>query len=437
MEYLVDTLKGLIDPILDNLEAQRESLFKMDKKIDLLSHQFNNMLAATDTLEDSVLKATDSSSLCRFSYEKGLGRLDKILRSQSEIVENLDSKLDESKQSIVYNARLIEKLDARIPFLKNNDLLDVAIADTNAALLKLSTVVKEGHDLNISSFLSITNQIANLRGNYNPSKDYLPHATQKASDPADDQAYTDCATPSTPVYTNNVSIFDEMSDLYGITVPANKITPPLTITEPSTVESTTSNAFNENCTPLKSHPNVTVRRRNHLTYPADDHANTNHATPSIPVHTTLATIESAIGSTPNVNCTSLETHPNVTIRRGNHHMTHQVTKKLFVSRLHPRTSSADVLSRIERFLKYKNRIFCSNLIDCQKITSNRNRVASFKITVPAEAFNFLNSPCAWPSGTFTQEFVNKRRSKPRINNPTNICAFPPKNLVVWPFTIKM
>lgn len=142
-------------------------------------------------------------------------------------------------------------------------------------------------------------------------------------------------------------------------------------------------------------------------------------------------------------------HPNITFRKVIKHKKVAPNKKtLFVSRLNLLTTSADVLSRIGSCLTSNNLNHASELVKCKKNTSSGSMVASFKITVSEKLFNILISPRVWPTNTFVQEFVKRRRNirySHRANSIPSILdlplvesAIPPtnsKNSI--PFTIKM
>lgn len=163
--------------------------------------------------------------------------------------------------------------------------------------------------------------------------------------------------------------------------------------------------------------------------------------PSIPVADSLVcpllaalphTTDPASCSSPN-SATVTYVHPNVTVRKVSKYKKPLMAfKSLFVSRLNLLTTSTDVLSRIKSHLSSIGIDSNHELIRCKKITRSGSRVASFKIILPDEFFVLLISPSPWPSDTFLQEFIFKRKPSYR----SQVVSYQ-KNLNACPFTTRM
>lgn len=92
------------------------------------------------------------------------------------------------------------------------------------------------------------------------------------------------------------------------------------------------------------------------------------------------------------------------------------SKALFVSRLHPDTSAADVLDIIKPVLRTK-------VASCSKRKTKCTSCASFHICVDDEAFELLNSPDVWLEGSLFHQLFGKlevsRVSESLDNNGRN------------------
>ncbi|KAG0418426.1 hypothetical protein HPB47_004854 [Ixodes persulcatus] len=76
------------------------------------------------------------------------------------------------------------------------------------------------------------------------------------------------------------------------------------------------------------------------------------------------------------------------------------SKALFVSRLEPDTSAADVLDIIKPVLR-------TRVASCSKLQTKYTSYASFHMSVDDEAFELLNSPDVWPEGSLFHQFFGK------------------------------
>lgn len=86
-------------------------------------------------------------------------------------------------------------------------------------------------------------------------------------------------------------------------------------------------------------------------------------------------------------------------------------KALFVSRLHPDTSAADVT-------KLVNSVVTDNSAECTQLKSKYTSYASFHVSVSAESFAVVNDATVWPLGCLFRPFRGLLREdrEPRINN---------------------
>jgi len=104
-------------------------------------------------------------------------------------------------------------------------------------------------------------------------------------------------------------------------------------------------------------------------------------------------------------------------------------KPLFVSRLKPETTSADVSEFIHQEFPSQN------ITVEEFIFPYVRRISSFKISAPPEVFNVLNSKSLWLNDKFViKEFFPHRR---RTNNRTSTTEPAPKNGAVYIWPIKM
>ena len=97
-------------------------------------------------------------------------------------------------------------------------------------------------------------------------------------------------------------------------------------------------------------------------------------------------------------------------------------KAIFLSRLHPSTTSEDIISHIKEST-------CSDLLfECISLKGrHQTRVASFKLIVPDELFDILLSSDFWPPGIVIHEFVQRPRHNNNNNNNKNSVQKNPKS----------